>query len=78
MAKKETRYRLYIDFASKEDMLYWCACREKRPYIVRERDVLDDYQNGVRFKKFVIKAYADKVKEVIHPIAQGLSYSRLG
>tara|TARA_X000001382_G_scaffold2531_1_gene3026 strand:- start:1025 stop:1204 length:180 start_codon:yes stop_codon:yes gene_type:complete len=59
MAKKETRYRLYIDFASEEDMLDWCSREVKRPYKIRERDTLDDYQSGVRHKKYVITAYAN-------------------
>lgn len=57
--KNETRYRLFIDFGSKEDMEDWCACEAKRPYKIRERDILDDYLNGVRYKKFVISGYAN-------------------
>jgi len=57
--KKETRYRLFIDFRTKEDMEDWCACEAKRAYKIRERDTLDDYLSGVRHKKFVVTGYAN-------------------
>jgi len=80
MSKNKVHYRLCIDFGSEEDMLEWCASEYKRKYNVRPMDTLDNMSSmtGVRRKRYVITEYADKVKEDIHPVAQGLQYSRLG
>jgi len=78
--KNKVHYRLCIDFGSEEDMLEWCNSEYKRTYNIRPMDTLDNMSSmtGIRYKKFLIKEYADQVTEDVHPIAQGLAYSKLG
>ena len=82
MSEKIKRFRIFIDFDSKEDMQAWAQGTEKRPYEIKEADALDAMYSGpYRISKFVVTKFLDEdapLETDLHPIAQGLRFSRLG
>ena len=80
MSEKIKRFRIFIDFDSKEDMQAWAQGTEKRPYEIKEADYLDTTSGHYRFKRFVVCRFLDEdapLEKDLHPIAQGLRFSRL-
>ena len=82
MSKKKKRFRLYIDFDSEEYMQAWAQGTEKRPYELKRADALDAmYSGNYRISKFVVTKFLDEdapLETDLHPIAQGIRFSRLG
>ena len=82
MARKK-RFRIVIDFDSAEDMKAWAEGTEKRPYVIQEQDALHKMnEKKIAFiKTYHVSAFlyqeAHEFKD-LHPIAQGIRYSRLG
>jgi len=80
MSEKIKRFRIFIDFDSKEDMQAWAQGTEKRPYEIKEADYLDTTSGHYRFKRFIVCRFLDEdapLEKDLHPIAQGLRFSRL-
>jgi antibiotic biosynthesis monooxygenase (ABM) superfamily enzyme len=79
---KKKRFRIFIDFDSEEDMKAWAQGTEKRPYEIKRADALDAmYSGNYRISKFVITKFLDEnapLETDLHPIAQGIRFSRLG
>ena len=80
---REKRYQIVLNFKTKEDLEEWAAGTEKRPYVIAERDALHEHceRGSFHTKKFNVKAFLDEdaPKETdLHPIAQGIRFSRLG
>ena len=82
MPKRKKIFRVYVDFDSEESMQAWAQGTEKRPYEIRRADALDAMYSGpYRISKFVITKFLDEnapLEEDLHPIAQGIRFSRLG
>ena len=81
MSKKTKRFRIFIDFDSKEDMQAWAEGTEKRPYELTEAIHCDLASGSYRISKFVVKKFLDEDApefKDLHPIAQGIRFSRLG
>tara|TARA_B100000886_G_scaffold83627_1_gene54514 strand:+ start:180 stop:422 length:243 start_codon:yes stop_codon:yes gene_type:complete len=78
---KKKLYRLSIDFGSKEDMENWAKSLEKRPYVVAPSCALDNISGVYTVKRHKIVDFLDKdwpEEKDLHPIAQGIRFSRLG
>ena len=81
MSKKKKRFRIFIDFDSKEDMQAWAQGIEKRPYELTEANYVDIASGSYRISKFVVCKFLDEdapLETDLHPIAQGIRFSRLG
>ena len=81
MSKKIKRFRIFIDFDSKEDMQAWAQGTEKRPYELKEANYVDTASGNYRISKFVVCRFLDEDEPLetdLHPVAQGLRFSRLG
>ena len=81
MSKKIKRFRIFIDFDSKEDMQAWAQGTEKRPYELKEANYVDTASGSYRISKFVVCRFLDEDEPLetdLHPVAQGLRFSRLG
>ena len=81
MSKKKKRFSIFIDFDSKEDMQAWAQGTEKRPYELKEANYVDTASGSYRISKFVVCRFLDEnapLETDLHPIAQGIRFSRLG
>jgi len=61
-------------------MQAWAQGTEKRPYEIKEADYLDTTSGHYRFKRFIVCRFLDEdapLEKDLHPIAQGLRFSRL-
>tara|TARA_B100000508_G_scaffold41031_1_gene32089 strand:+ start:206 stop:457 length:252 start_codon:yes stop_codon:yes gene_type:complete len=81
MSKKIKRFRIFIDFDSKEDMEAWAQGTSKRPYELKRADALDAmYSGNYRISKFVITKFLDEDApkfEDLHPVVQGIRLSKM-
>lgn len=78
---KPKRYRLYCEFASEEDMKEWAEGTTKRPYKIAKADALDTASGVATIKRYKIVQFLDEdwpEEKDLHPIAQGIRFSRLG
>ena len=81
MSKKTKRFRIFIDFDSKEDMQAWAQGTEKRPYELKEANYVDTASGSYRISKFVVFRFLDEnapIETDLHAIDQGIRFSRLG
>ena len=77
---KPKRYRLYCEFSSEEDMKEWAAGTTKRPYKIEKMNGLDTASGVATIKRYKIVEFLDKdwpEEKDLHPIAQGIRFSRL-
>lgn len=74
---------MVLNFKTKEDLEEWAKGTTKRSYCIVERDALHEHcEKGVYLtKKFNVKSFLDEdwpEEKDLHPIAQGIRFSRLG
>jgi hypothetical protein len=78
---KPKMFRLSVDFASKKDMEEWAASTEKRPYVIGQLDAFDNISGAYTIKRHKVVKFLDEdapLETDLHPIAQGIRFSRLG
>ena len=73
-------FRLSVDFASKKDMEEWARGTEKRPYVIKQTDALDNMSGAYTIKRHKVVDFLDKDApklEDLHPVVQGIRLSKM-